>query len=90
MKINNDSMSVGTGFSRIEDRGWWLDGEVATDYGFVTVYAQGDSNNFAYSRLDFIANGRLYMRTFDKRYTARGLAMKARQFAREIVESSAE
>ena len=40
-----------------------------------------------HSRLDFAWNGRLYMRSFNKRYTTRGLKTLAYEFAQEIAES---
>lgn len=87
MKIFNDSFSVGkTGFNRTQDRSHgWLDGEIATPWGFVIVYAQGDDNNEYLTRLDFIHKGRQYVRSFrGKRFTQRGVKTKAMQFAREL------
>lgn len=89
MKIFDDKISVGkTGLNRTENRNeGWVDGEVATPFGFVCCYAQGDDNHFYHTRLDFIHKGVMYMRNFSgKRYTKRGLKTKAMQFAREIVE----
>lgn len=89
MEIYDDSMSIGKrGFSRIEVRKeGWTDGEIATPWGFVSVYAQGGENHFYHTRLDFICKGRLYMRNFSgKRYTPRGITTKAMRFAKEIAE----
>lgn len=86
MKETDDSMAVGkAGYSRVNGGKEWTDGEVATPWGFVVVYAQGDEQHYHHSRLDFIHRGRLYIRNFSgKRYTPRGLKTKAMQFAREI------
>jgi hypothetical protein len=87
MTILDDDYSVEkTGFSRTEERReGWLDGEVATPWGFVVCYAQGDKNNVNHTRLDFIHDGRLYTRSFlNKRFTQRGIKTKAMQFAKEI------
>lgn len=86
--VFDDSIGVGkTGYNRTEERKeGWLDGEVATPWGFVVVYAQGDDKHTHVTRLDFIHNGRQYMRTYNgKRFTKRGVKTKAMQFAREIV-----
>jgi hypothetical protein len=91
MDIYDDSMSFDKhGFSRIEVRKeGWTDGEVATPWGFVSVYAQGDDNHYYHTRLDFIHNGRLYMRNFSgKRYTPRVIKTKAMRFAKEMVLSN--
>lgn len=87
MKQFDDSMSLQKrGYGRVVvRREGWTDGEVLTPYGIVTVYAQGDAENSPHTRLDFVWDGRLYMRNFDgKRYTARALVTKAMEFATEI------
>jgi hypothetical protein len=88
-RIYDDSMSISRPDGRrvsVHKEGW-TDGEVMTPHGFVTVYAQGDENNTYHSRLDFIWQGRLYMRNFQKRrLTPRGLVTAAARFADEIVE----
>lgn len=84
MEITNDHVSIGKGFGRIRHNQFgWLDGEVVTPHGIVSVYAQGDNENFSMTRLDFAHRGFLYMRTFDKRYTSRGIVTKAKQFAKD-------
>lgn len=87
-EIFDDSMTVNRAFSRIEVRKeGWTDGEVLTPHGIVSVYAQGDDDHRPHTRLDFVHNGRLYMRNYPgKRYSPRGLVTKAREFAEEIVE----
>lgn len=92
MKIFDDSIAVGKrGFNRAtENDGGWTDGEVGTPWGFVSVYAQGNSRGDNFSRLDFIWSGRLYMRNFPgTRFSKRGLKTKALQFAQEIASQSA-
>ena len=90
-KYTDDSMAINEGFSRIKTV-WgtgvsWLDGEVITEQGMVSIYAQGDDNCFAHTRLDFVFEGRLHMRNYpNKRYTKRGIAMLAKRFAHEITE----
>ena len=87
----DDSFAVGKGWggSHIElNKEYnYLDGDVITPQGIVLVYAQGDKEAFHASRLDFVWRGRYYVRNFEKRYTPRGLVTKAKQFAKEIVES---
>lgn len=56
-------------------------GCVGTDHGFVHVYSQG---GWACTRMQFIRNGRVHERTFDKTFTSRGLVTKAKQFAEEV------
>lgn len=85
--VFNDSIKVNkNGFSRTEERKeGWMDGEVATPWGFVSIYAQGDDTHSHVTRLDFIHNGRQYIRTFSgKRFTKHGVKTKAMQFAKEI------
>lgn len=93
MKQFDDSMSLEKrGYGRIEVRKeGWTDGEVLTPFGIVTVYAQGDAENVPHTRLDFVWNGRLYMRNFgDKRYSPRGIVTKAMKFAAEIAAPNGE
>ena len=61
------------------------DGVVATPWGFVWARAQGDDRRVCHSSLRFVHGGRYHVRNFKgKRYTSRGLARKAKEFAREI------
>lgn len=64
-----------------------VDGYVATAWGYVVVYSQGDNNFKHVTHLQFIFNGFQYTRTFNKRYTPRGIKTKAMAFAQEIAES---
>lgn len=89
MKTFDDQYKIpNRGYNRSEERReGWLDGEVATPWGFVCVYAQGNEFHSHHSRLDFIHNGVQYIRHFSgKRFTKRGIKTKAMQFAKEIVE----
>lgn len=73
----------------VERRELWLDGCVATPWGYVICYAQGDDENFHHTRLDFIHGGRVYCRNFNgKRYSVRGIKTKAVQFAKEIAANT--
>lgn len=86
MKQTDDSMKLGKrGYGRINTKNGYTDGEVLTPVGIVSVYAQGDDQNVPHTRLDFVFDGRLYMRNFiGKRYSPRGLVTKALEFADEI------
>jgi len=90
MKVFNNNWSVGKyGYNQTQERKeGWLEGLVYTPQGFVRVYAQGDEKHYHITRLDFIREGRCYVRTFrGKRYTKRGVKTKAMQFAKEIAEA---
>lgn len=78
---------------RVEPRGFnrskelkegWTEGDVVTPFGIVSVYAQGDDIHSHITRLDFVFNGRLHLRTYRKRYTVRGIKTKAYEFAKEV------
>lgn len=89
VKITDDSMKLpyrGINWISRHPAGW-TDGEVLTPFGIVAVYAQGDKakGESFHTRLDFVFDGRLYMRNFEnKRYSSRGLVTKAYEFAAEI------
>lgn len=86
MKIINDSCSIGGGWSNIKRHGSdSISGIVITTQGIVEIYAQGNEEYIYASRLNFAWKGRMYLRTFDKRYSPRGIVTKAKQFAKEIV-----
>ena len=84
MEIYNDSFSLKKPFGRIKEhlKGWTY-GEVVTPNGIVSVYAQ--ANNFYLTRLDFVFKNRLYIRSFKRRYSHRGIITKANLFTKEIV-----
>lgn len=92
MKTKTDSISIrGTHVTRINTRKSkdgkfdWLDGEVITPHGTVCIMAQGDNFSFHHTRWDFACNGRLYMRTIDKRISPRGIVREAKRFVSDIV-----
>lgn len=89
-KIEDSSYALGkpSGGRLALNKGEWTDGPVATRHGFVVVYAQGDANSFHVSRLDFIWDGRLYIRSYQsQRLSPRGLVTAAARFAEEIAGS---
>lgn len=90
MKTYDDTMAVSRAYSCISVRKeGWTEGTVKTPHGIVCVYAQGDDTHSDHSRLDFVWCGRLYMRNFSgKRYTPRGLARKAREFAETVAKNA--
>lgn len=99
MKVTNNCLKVDkSGYNRSEERKHkglegqdytWLDGEIATPWGFVCVYAQGDDKRYHFTRLDFIYDGKMYVRSFrGKRYTKSGAKTKAMRFAKEIVDNN--
>lgn len=93
MKIINDGWRVGRGWSNIDhNHEYDYDtGVVVTPHGIVSVYAQGSDKYIHTSWIGFAFHGRWHCRRFHgKRYTPRGLARKARQFAREIAEGEAD
>lgn len=88
-KFTSDSMAMRHAFARLRTLGrtprTWINGEVATPYGFVSVYAQSpDDGRNVYTRFDFIHKATLYMRYFKRTFSERGTTTKARQFAKEI------
>lgn len=90
MKIVNDNFAIGKGWGRIRNNlGGWNDGDVVTFHGIVTVYAQGGDEFEAFTKLEFVWEGRYYQRGFrGKTYSHRGIMIKAKQFAEEIVLNS--
>ena len=61
------------------------DGLVETVHGIVRAYSAYFENSYKVSNLEIIKDGRLYSRRWgNKEYTARGLVMKAKQFANDI------
>ena len=92
IEFYDSSWPIGRGYSIIQHRRYkprwgeeleWIAGEVITPDGIVFVMAQSNPN---LSRLDYAFEGRVYSRSYRKRYSSRWLVTKAKQFAREIVE----
>lgn len=66
----------------MENSGGWVDGEVLTPLGIVSVYAQ---TNCTYLR--FVVNGQLHLRTFSKQYSNRFIVTLADRFTKEMVDN---
>lgn len=80
----DDSFDIGDGFTRwAAGTNGYDDGEVILPEGIVTVLMQGDDRNRPLTRLDAVINGRLVIRTYEKRYSRRGVVRLARQLLRE-------
>ena len=72
---------------RSNSYGEWIDGDVVTIYGIVTVMAAFPTEwmDKGYTRLDFAFDGHHYIRTFhDKCYQGNALTTKAIEFARYV------
>ena len=84
MKVHNYSHGLGHGWSRVKNNAKYgfNSGAVATQYGIVEILTQED-----FTSLEYAANGRMHVKTFDKRYTLRGVVTKAKRFAKEIHEA---
>ena len=85
--IKNSNWPTGNGYVDVSELGTeytYLKGSVQTPHGIVEVVSQGDKMNPYYTRLDFVKDGQTYTRTFNRRYSKRGLGTKAREFAKEI------
>jgi len=82
------SFSIGTGFSNWDIGNDDYDsGVINTINGIVSAYAQGDKEAFHSTQLRFVKNGRCHNRSWDKRYSRRGMAKLAREFSKEISKS---
>jgi hypothetical protein len=84
-KVGNSINRIATHDS--SDGGTWNDGTILTEYGMVDCMAQGSSNFTPHSRFDFVHKGKCYSRSYDRRFTKRGLSMIAKRFAKEISET---
>lgn len=88
MKHFDDSVSLARGFVRLHEQRhhesrWW-NGDYIGPEGMVSIYMQDDL-----TRLDYGHNGRLHMRTFEGRFTQRGLPRVCRKFIAEVREGLA-
>lgn len=95
MKTEDFSYAVGRCVSSVRRRTNpnhdWTEGTVRTPHGIVEVYAQGSERSFRVTRLDFVWEGRVHVRSFrGKRYSPRGIVTKAKEFARHVVEQASE
>jgi hypothetical protein len=82
--MNEWKYNVGRGHSCLTDNRGWTEGVVFTPHGIVEVYAQGDDVHRHSTRLRFFKDGYVYCRLWNKRYSHRGIATKAKQFAKEL------
>lgn len=79
-KQHDDSFAIPRQFGgQLRARDGYIDGPVVTLLGIVIAYTQEN-----YTRLDFVWNNRLHVRTIDRRFSKRGLVTKAAQFAKEV------
>ncbi|MDB4893176.1 MAG: hypothetical protein JWL61_5031 [Gemmatimonadetes bacterium] len=61
-------------------------GHVDTLNGYVTVYSQGYDRKWrAFTEVRFIWNGREYARSWDRKFSERGVVTIARRFAAQVV-----
>ncbi|BCM88767.1 hypothetical protein IAD21_00609 [Abditibacteriota bacterium] len=64
----------------------YYEGYAVTHFGFVMVYSQSHKD---YTSLQFVHEGRMWYRTFQRFYSPRYLVTLADRFAREIVGADA-
>ena len=86
MKIQSWTMNNNSGCliqKRSNEYGSWLEGNVATRYGFVYVFCEMEVSGF-----QFICNGRSYYTSRPKALTARGLTIIAGRFAKAVAEGT--
>lgn len=100
-EIWNDSWAIDKCWGRLETRKYnnmmanppaeetYLEGEVVTPHGYVTVLAYTYPDR-SLTRMDFIWNGRIYSRTFQKRYSKRYIVTLGRRFVEDVVGGVAE
>jgi len=79
----SDCQSVGKGFTRWSPgpRGW-DEGEFLSPQGIVSIYMQ--KGHPTHTRLDFVYGGRLYIRTWKRKYSRRTIPRLARAFVRDV------
>lgn len=80
-KQADDSLRIQHAFGRIDECHGYRSGIILTPHGIVYGYSQKEG---PHAMLDFVCRGRLHMRTFKRDFTARGLAAKASQFAKQL------
>ena len=84
----DDVLSVGRGMIRLNQHGdgptgRYFMGDYMGPAGFVSIYMQDD-----YTRLDAIAVGRLFMRTWGRSFSPRTLPRLARQLLRDVANKA--
>ena len=88
MKVRNESYKVSRTWSNTTTNTDWdyEDGIIFTPQGIVHAYSQGNDakkfNPHTYMRMIF--KGRIYMQSFKRRCTKRGLSIMAGKFARSV------
>ncbi len=86
--MRNESYKMQNTFSSISTNKEWNyeDGIVFTPHGIVHVYSQGDEEkkHRPHTYIRFVYQGRMHIRTLNKKYTRRGLAIMAGKFIREV------
>jgi hypothetical protein len=84
-KYEDDSYAVGKPSGYLYWQGdedqRYIDGNVRTPHGFVSVYAEKD-----FLRLQFISDGRAHSRTWKQGFKHRHIVTLANRFANEIKE----
>ena len=91
MKITNWKWSVHNNCNRIATERTasgetYLNGVVITRHGIVDCYAQGGYEFRKHSRRDFFHKGKVYSRSYQKRFSKIGLSRMASRFAAEIIK----
>ena len=89
LRIDDDNYKISNVWSNITfDKEWhYFTGTVFTPLGMIDVYSQDSFRGSNPSTtLRFTYKGRMYHRYINRAYTARGLAILAHRFAKEIVK----
>jgi len=60
-------------------------GYVETEHGIVVVYADTWNDDTSATRLEMVISGRSYDRTWERRFTDKGISRLANKFARDVV-----
>jgi hypothetical protein len=84
-QIDSFGFSVGRGYSNWFKRNEYIEGDVQTKHGTVSVYIQGCEKHSNITTLRFNNLGRMNVRTHRRRFSTRGAATLAKRFAEEIV-----
>lgn len=85
----DDSMALGDGFARwVPGTNGYDQGTIFLPEGVVDAMMQGDDRNYHLTRLDTVIDGRLVMRSFDKRYSRRGVIRLARELLSENTDAT--
>ncbi len=86
-EVTAHSSKISRSWSNLNSHQGWIEGTVATRYGFVTVYSQGDPMNFNWTDMQFIWGGHHHTHSIKARFTKKGLARLAHKFVRSIVNA---